>query len=127
MDALSEARMIARSQGRWGASQGSYFKAMNPTPGTGIIGPGGTQAFSATSALFVWRNTAPATSNVFVFPDYVKLLVTVVDTSATAMHYLFALDTIPRFNSGGTSLMAAANANGPVNVLRSRSSISARW
>lgn len=120
MDALSSAKFLQATVSRWAAAQGYYYKAVNATPSTGIISST-QQTFSATSGLFCMQNTAPATSNVFLFPDYLKLLVTVVDTTATAFQYLGAVDNALRFSSGGTALVTAGTAasnNGPMNTRR---------
>lgn len=130
MDALTEARMIARTQGRWGAAQGQYFKAVNPTIGTGITGPAAQSFTTAANLLTIW-NQAPATSNVFVFPDYIKTLVTVVDTGGTALQYAVSLDIIKLYSSGGTIITdrvgVQASASGPVNVLRQLPTSNPTW
>lgn len=120
MDALTSAKFLQATVSRWAAAQGYYYKAVNATPGTGIIGST-QQTFSATSGLFCMQNSAQVNSNVFLFPDYLKLLVSVVDTTATAFQYLGVVDNTLRYSSGGTALVtvgtAAAN-NGPMNTRR---------
>jgi hypothetical protein len=120
MDALTSSKFLSATLARWAAAQGYYYKAVNATPSTGIISSI-QQTFSATSGLFCIQNSAPATSNVFLFPDYLKLLVSVVDTTATAFQYLGVVDNTLRYSSGGTALntvgTAAAN-NGPMNTRR---------
>jgi len=117
MDALTNAKFLAGTQGRWIASQGQYFKAMNGTPGSAITGPT-TTSFSTTAALFEVENSAPANSNVFVYPDFVKLTIVGVDTTtaASTFNYCGVLDPILRFSSGG--FQPISPETGPVNVLR---------
>ena len=117
MDALTNAKFLAGTQGRWLASQGQYFKAMNGTPGTPITGPT-TTAFSTTAALFEVENSAPTGSNVFLYPDYVKLLIAGADTTTAAsqFNYVGVIDPILRFSSGG--FQPISPEAGPVNVLR---------
>jgi len=122
MDALTSAKLLAGTQGRWLASQGQYFKAISPTIGTGQLQPAAT-AFSATSAGFLVQNTAPATSNVFVFPDLLRLLTSVVDVTSAAgsLQYAISIDNILRYSSGGTQLVTPgtyANNNGPTQTSR---------
>lgn len=122
MDALTSARFLAGTQGRWLASQGQYYKAISPVIGTGQLGPAAT-AFSATSAFLLMQNTAPAGSNVFMFPDLVRLLTSVVDITSAAgtLQYAISIDQILRFASGGTQLVTPgtyANNNGPTQTSR---------
>jgi len=120
MDALTSAKFLQATVSRWAAAQGYYYKAVNATPSTGIISST-QQTFSATSGLFCMQNTAQVNSNVFLFPDYLKLLVSVVDTTATAFQYLGAVDNTLRFSSGGTALTTvgtAASNNGSMNTRR---------
>lgn len=120
MDALTSSKFLSATAARWAAAQGYYFKAVNATPSTGIVSST-QQTFLATSGLFCIQNTAPVGSNVFLFPDFLKLLVTVADTSATSVQYLGAVDNTLRFASGGTALVTAGTAasnNGPLNTRR---------
>lgn len=122
MDALTSAKFLSGTQGRWLASQGQYFKAISPTIGTGQLGPAAT-AFSATSAFFVMQNTAPATSNVFLFPDLLRLLTSVVDVTSAAgsLQYAISIDNVLRYSSGGVQLVTPgtyANNNGPTQTSR---------
>jgi hypothetical protein len=122
MDALTSAKFLAGTQGRWLASQGQYFKTISPTIGTGQLQPAAT-AFSATSAGFLMQNTAPAGSNVFLFPDLLRLLTSVVDVTSAAgtLQYVISIDNILRYSSGGTQLVTPgtyANNNGPTQTSR---------
>jgi hypothetical protein len=117
MDALTEARMIARSQGRWGASQGSYFKCLGAAVGTGTASSL-QQTFSDTSAIFLMENGAPATSNVYSYPDYFRIVVTSPDTAGTDFQVSGLVDTTIRYISGGQRQtgVGQSNVSGPVNV-----------
>lgn len=121
-DALTSAKFLAGTQGRWLASQGQYYKAISPTIGTGQLGPTAA-AFSATSAFLVMQNTAPANSNVYLFPDLARLLCSVIDATSAAgsLQYAISIDTILRYSSGGTQLVTPgtyANNNGPTHTAR---------
>lgn len=121
MDALTSAKFLQATVSRWAAAQGYYYKAVNATPSTGIIASSTQQTFVATKGLFCIQNTAPATSNVFLFLDYLKLLVTVADVASTSVQYLGVLDNTLRYSSGGTQLVTpgtAASNNGPTNTRR---------
>jgi hypothetical protein len=122
MDSLTLAKFLGGTGGRWLASQGCYHKFVNAAPGTGIISDVQT-GFVATKALIVMQNTAPANSNVFCIPEYLKFLVTVVDASGAgaSFQYAFAEDSILRYASGGTQVVLPgtyANNYGPTNALR---------
>lgn len=122
MDYLRAAPLIDSTRGRWGASQGWYYQGMTPTPGTGIISAL-TTAFSGTAALFEMQNTAPAGSNVYLLPDYVKLTVSVADVTSAAGSFnaVWSLDNKLRYSSGGTQIVTPgtyANNYGPMQTGR---------
>ncbi|HKR55871.1 MAG TPA: hypothetical protein VJS20_06190, partial [Gemmatimonadales bacterium] len=79
--------------------------------------------FSATAALLEIQNTAPAGSNVWVCPDYIKLTVSVADVTSAAGSFnaVFSLDSKLRYASGGTQIVTPgtyANNYGPMQTLR---------
>src|SRR5690349_25015195 len=122
MDSLTSQKFLAGTLGRRLASQGCYFKAINATIGTGIASST-TQAVSATSALFLIQNQAPTGSNVFVFPDYLKLLVSAADVAGTSFQYYCSLDNKLRYASGGAQRVthgAYTFNDGPSNPLRAK-------
>lgn len=88
---------------------GCYFKAVNPTPGTGIA-QAVTAGFSATAGLLCIGN--PANSKKIYYPDYLRLIPTVVPASATRSEMLLALDQILRYSSGGSTLTAVNSRSG---------------
>ena len=83
------------------ASLGQYYRATNPTFGTGIAA-GIVTAFVATTPLLIIQN--PAASTVKVYLDYIKLMNTVAGATSTQAHMGIALDTILRYSSGGSQL-----------------------
>lgn len=90
------------------ALEGSYFKAINPTPDTGIASAI-TAAFSATAALWTLYN-ADAANGKQIALDYIRIIPTVVPASATRSEVVIAIDNIQRFSSGGSTI-AAKGAN----------------
>ncbi len=90
------------------ADQGGTWRAVNATFGTGIAYAIQT-AFSSTAAFAIIRNTAGG-GGVRLFPDYIRLILTVVPPSATQMQYALAVEGANRYTSGGTTL-AAGNVN----------------
>lgn len=85
--------------------EGTYFRSVNPTPGTGIASAV-TTAFSATAGILTVRNTSSVTGAqaVNIYPDYIKLLVLSGGTGGTSVDALVAIDNTNRYASGGTSL-----------------------
>lgn len=97
------------NKGRHPALEGaSYFRATNTTPGTGIA-MGIQTGFSATAnALFVMRSSGTKT----VIPHYIRLINTAAGASTTASHVAIVTDTVSRYDTGGTDLLAnIRNAN----------------
>lgn len=87
------------------ADEGAYFKAINPTLGTGII-HALTTGFSATAALFCLRNT-DAEGAKRIYLDYVKLVTgatAIGMTAATSIESAVTVDNTNRYSSGGTVL-----------------------
>jgi hypothetical protein len=85
------------------AEQGSYFRAVNATLGTGI-GSGIQTSWSATAnALLVMRNGSTTKK---IIPHYIRLINTVAPASATSCRMAIAIDTGNRYSSGGTDLSA---------------------
>lgn len=121
MDYLSAQLKVDATRARWWACQGSVFRAVNPTPGTGIVISSTQQAFSATSGMLCLQNTAPVNSNVFLFPDYLRLTATVADVASTSFQYVISSDGKLRYSSGGTQIVTPgtyANNNGSINAAR---------
>jgi hypothetical protein len=89
--------------------EGGYFKALSPTPGTGIAMGIQTTFSDTANVLAVLRNMAAAGGK-RVFLDYIKLTNTVAGATTTASHVAIAIDDGDRWSAGGT-LLSIANAN----------------
>lgn len=91
------------------ADEGSYFKATNATPGTGIIAAT-TQSFSATAALFTLSN-GDAAGGKRIYMDFVDLAVQgTAPVAATSVQLVITLDNTVRYSSAGTAI-TPVNAN----------------
>ncbi len=89
------------------ADEGSYYTAVNPTQGTGIVS-NITAAYSATASGFIYmRNTESVTAAApkRIYLDYIKLMCSVVPGSAVVWQYQIILDysTAARYTSGGAA------------------------
>ncbi len=118
MDTLNILKQLEASNGGYISMEGSYFKGINPTIGTGINSPTAT-TFSATSCMLsiqnplgIWPGSAsyhqrPATplgeGSTFMVLDYFKFLITAADTTATSWQWAITVDTTNRYSSGGTT------------------------
>lgn len=107
-----EQYVIPMAQGLYGlVDEGSYFKATNATPGTGII-HALTTAFSATAALLCLRNTDTEGAK-RVYMDYIRIVTgatAISMTAATSIEMAVTVDNTNRYSSGGTSI-TPVNAN----------------
>lgn len=88
------------------AAAGQYFRATNPTFGTGIAA-GVVTSFVATSPLLTIVNGAAA-GGVSLYLDYIKLMNTAAGASSTQAHMGIVLDLTNRYSSGGTALTGAS-------------------
>lgn len=112
----------SRSEVMAWAEEGSYFRACNATPGTGIA-MGIQTAFSATAnVLFLMRNGS-ATKK--VIPHYIRLINTAAGATTTSSQLAIVLDNANRYSTGGTDLTtqvvnsnSALAPNSVVDVLR---------
>src|SRR6266699_1143248 len=118
MGTLNILKQLEASNGGYISMEGSYFKGINPTIGTGINSPTAT-TFSATSCMLsiqnplgIWPGSAsyhqrPATplgeGSTFMVLDYFKFLITAADTTATSWQWAITVDTTNRYSSGGTT------------------------
>ena len=87
------------------ADEGSYYIAVNPTPGTGIVGPVSTTWDEAKALMTVYNGGVNR-----IYPQLLQLYVTVIGTTGTRQDFTHALDTGNRYSSGGTAL-TKANVN----------------
>ena len=101
-----EQYVVPLTSGTYGlADEGSYFKATNATPGTGII-HALTTAFSATAGIFCLRNT-DAEGAKRIYLDYFRLVTgatAIGMTAATSIEMAVTVDNTNRYSSGGTAI-----------------------
>lgn len=82
------------------ADEGSYYMALTPTPGTGIIGTVSIAAITDVSPTMVLFNG----STKRCYPQLLNLHETVVSTSGSRVQFTFYTDVINRWTSAGTAL-----------------------
>jgi hypothetical protein len=107
---------VAVRQGRYGeqmvvpvtsgtyaiADEGSYFKATNPTFGTGVAAAI-TTAFSATAGYFCLFNGDSAGGK-RIYLDYLTMICNTVPATATSFQFGITLDSINRWSSAGSAI-----------------------
>ena len=93
-------------------TEGGYFRAINPTPGTGIA-LGVQAAFSPTAnvALSIRNTDTPGTASRSVYPEYVRLICTAAGTGTTSLDAVVVVDNTNRVSVAGTAI-TAGNVNG---------------
>ena len=96
------------------ADLGNYFVAVNPTPGTGIIGTASLQSFDETKGILCVFNSG--TKN--IYPMSLKTHVTVVGATAPtiAVYWTHTLDNGNRLTSGGTALTVSCTNMGSLTA-----------
>ena len=100
------------------ADEATYFRAGNPTPGTGIQLSANVTAFSDTNGLFVIQNTVAAgTANgKRIYMDYLRLnLLATAPTATVSMEFAFkksAISREPTTAANRTVLTAASMREG---------------
>lgn len=80
---------------------GTYYRASNPTPGTGIA-MGIQTAFSDTANVLLLMRNGSTTKK--VIPHYIRLICTVAGATTTSSRLVIKTDTANRYTSGGTDL-----------------------
>lgn len=88
------------------SQSGKYFMATNPTPGTGIIS-GAVTALADTTPYIVVKNNNTVLSGICIYPDFLRLHVTVVGVGHTSPKLTVKLDTsqsVTRYTSGGSTI-----------------------
>lgn len=97
------------------AQGGKYFMATNPTPGTGIIS-GAVTSLADTTPYILVRNNNPIASGVCIYPDFLRLHVTVVGVGHTSPKLTLKLDTAQgaRTATGGTTITPVSTGGGIV-------------
>ncbi len=100
------------------AEEGSYFRATNPTIGTGIA-QGIQTTFSATANLLFLVRSSSATKR--LIPHYLRLINTAAGATTTSSRLAITVDTANRYSSGGTDCTTTiVNSNsglGPTSVV----------
>jgi hypothetical protein len=89
--AINQAGILPQRQ--FLASRGQYFRAQNPTTGTGVALNAAVTSFSATNGFLVLNNTSPTLS---VYLDRLKLILTAATTAVVSVDFLVVLDTVTR-------------------------------
>lgn len=79
--------------------EGSYYMAITPTPGTGIIGHAAPTTFDETKPYLVLYNGGVTR----IYPQFIRFHETVVSTAATRSQFTIATDTGNRLSSAGTA------------------------
>jgi hypothetical protein len=88
----------------WSSAEGSRYVAVNPTPGTGILGHAAPTTFDETKPFLYIYNGGSRT----VYLSTVRLTDTVVSVGGTRIQFTQTLDSGNKFSSGGTALVKAA-------------------
>lgn len=92
--------------------EGSYFCARTPTPGTGVSFTTAT-SFSDTATPLAWGNLA-ISSTKRVWLDFMKIIVTTAQASATTAQFAVKIDTVNR-TVNGTNHSTTAVPYNPFN------------
>lgn len=80
--------------------EGSFFMAITPTPGTGIIGHAAPTTFDETKPyLHVYNG-----SSFRLYPQFLRLHDTVVSVGGARVQFTVVVDNVNRYSSGGTAL-----------------------
>ena len=94
------------------AAEGSYFTAISPTPGTGVIGHPAPTSFDEAKPYFLVYNG----SALNLYPQFLQLNETVASIGGTQVQFTQTIDAGNRYSSAGTAMtvnntnMASANS-----------------
>lgn len=93
------------------ADEGSYFVAMNPTPGTGLATIAAPTTLVDTSPFLMLLNNDVAGQK-RAYLDFIKLIVTAAGTAGASLKYNCKIDNgVGRYTSGATLTAAPVNVN----------------
>lgn len=93
------------------ADEGSYFTAITPTPGTGIVDGAVATFVETTPSLTIYNGT----SNKHLVLDFIRFTVTVVSTASEQVQFTNTIDSGKRWTSGGTAMtINGASTDGQV-------------
>ena len=87
-----------------GALRRSFWRASNPTTGTGIASLDAATARSATANLMTVYNSDTTDQRARIIPVRLWLRATAVNTTASDLHAAIYIDKINRWSSGGTAI-----------------------
>ena len=97
------------------ADEGSFYIATNPTVGTGIatttsvVDDAATASATHAQAVPVMYIANPSSNPRSIYLRYLRMLVTAAPTSATFWNMSIRADNVPRYSTGGTTII-------PVNM-----------
>ncbi len=112
-DAYNDSVIVsALNRDLWSAVEGSRYVAVNPTPGTGILGHAAPTTFDETKPFLLAYNGGTKTISLIM----VRLTDTVVSVGGTRIQFTQATDTGNRLSSGGTALVHANTNSGNGNT-----------
>src|SRR3990167_1063370 len=80
--------------------EGTYFTAITPTPGTGIVDGAVATFVETTPSLLIYNGP----SNNRLFLDFIRYTTTVVSTASEQVQFTNTIDSGNRWTSGGTTL-----------------------
>lgn len=106
------------------AQGGRYFMATNPTPGTGIIS-GVVTSLADTTPYILVRNNNSVASGINIYPDFLRLHVTVVGIGHTSPKLTLKLDTAQgtRTATGGSTITPVGTGNGTATATTTNAQI----
>lgn len=87
------------------ADEGSYWTAVNATPGTAIVGIAAADGYDVTETLFYLHVNAAATRRVYM--DHIHLTCGAAGTNGTDFSLAITTDNTARYTSGGTQITPA--------------------
>lgn len=82
------------------ADEGSYFTAINATPGTGVVGHPAPTTFDETKPYLTLFNGGSKR----IYPQFLRIYETVVSTAGTRVQFTITTDTGNRRASAGTAM-----------------------
>lgn len=86
--------------------EGSYFTAITPTSGTGVIGHAAPTTFDDTKPYIFLYNSS---TTKFLYPQYIQLNETVASVGGTAVRFVPVIDNGNLYSSAGTNLTVSNN------------------
>lgn len=102
------------------AAEGAYFRATNPTFGTGFVASvAAATGFLETQASIIVRNTSTVAGK-DIYLDYIRVQIAAAPTGNTDWKAVIALDNFNRTGAGGVAAtITNSNSGTPVNSIAS--------